>query len=251
MSKVELENVAQNSIHTPTHNILRSRSGVNLTTTSDRPVTDGDIELGKFNQDFNNTNNPSRIYIADEDTVRNMGIQTEPLLAVFVLDKKGKKVMEEIIHYYTHFLLFVIFEILFYFHYVVNYERVLMYKMIKDEEQKILSLTDIDLTPYTSSKYYENLCTTLVDDRTNKSNTEIYENALYLIIGMSIIFIILIAIESGLFTQHSTCWNALGKSLLLMVFIGLFDFVFFSYFVMEYKVIDTAELVCYIYENAQ
>lgn len=185
----------------------------------------------------------------DETDSNTVSVQTDPSITVFALDRKGKKIMVEIVHYYTHFLMFVIFEMLFYFHYIVPYEKKLMYQMIKEEEENVIKFLNIDITQYYNSDYYDRICTNLVDNRTDKNNAQIYDNALYMIFGLLIILLVLIMIETSMFTQKSTFPKELVKSIFLMIFIGLFDFVFFNFFILKYKVIDTAELMCYLYEN--
>ena len=95
------------------------------------------------------------------------------------------------------------------------------------------------------------MCKTFVDDQTNKSNSEIYDNALYLIFGMSAFLVLLIVTETNMFKHKSTFPKEFGKSLLLMIFVGIFDYLFFNYFILEYKIIDTGELMCYLYDNQE
>lgn len=163
--------------------------------------------------------------------------------------KQRKNILKGIIHYYTHFLMFIIFEILFYFKYVVEYEKKLVYKMISRLMQDIVNYTPIDISKYKKCDFYSQICKTFVDNKTSKANTSIYENALYLICGMSAFLIFLIVIETNMFKQKSTFPKEFGKSLLLMIFVGAFDYLFFNFFILKYKIIDTGELMCYLYEH--
>ena len=160
-----------------------------------------------------------------------------------------KNILKNIIHYYTHFLMFVIFEILFYFNYVVEYERKLVYGMISGLMKSVVDNDVIDVSQNKKCDFYDKVCKTFVKGQTIKENTDIYENALYLIYGMSGFLIILIVIETNMFKQMSTFPKEFGKSLLLMIFVGAFDYLFFSFFILKYKIINTGELMFYLYEH--
>lgn len=163
--------------------------------------------------------------------------------------KIWKNILKNIIHYYTHFLMFVIFEILFYFNYVVEYERKLVYGMISGLMKSVVDNDVIDVSQNKKCDFYDKVCKTFVKGQTSKENTDIYENALYLIYGMSGFLMILIVIETNMFKQMSTFPKEFGKSLLLMIFVGAFDYLFFSFFILKYKIINTGDLMCYLYEH--
>lgn len=157
--------------------------------------------------------------------------------------------IKETINYYTHFLMFIIFEVLFYFNYIVKYEKKLIYKMISGLTDDLMDFTNVNVPMANKCNFYEKVCKTFVDDKTNKANTEIYDNALYLIYGMSAFLFFLVIIELNIYKQKSTFPVSFKKSLLLMIFVGIFDYLFFNYFILEYKIIDTGELMCYLYEH--
>lgn len=240
-------------------------------------LCDYDIEMGNVNEDVysrrsiqqhdsqislaersivstntTNTANTANTVNTIDATSKSIQSQTIPLLGITIptpQEETWRKITKEVIHYYTHFLLFVIFEILFYFNYIVAYERQLVYRMVESAKNDLINLLNVDTTEFSNNPYYDQLCTNLVDNRTDKGNAEIYNDALYLIIGMSSFLMFLIVIETNVFTMRSTFPKEFGKSLMLMIFVGLFDYLFFNFFILNYKVIDTAELMCYLYEH--
>ena len=103
-----------------------------------------------------------------------------------------------------------------------------------------------------SDKYCNSLssvCSNIYDNNTNTSNVYIYENSLYIIYSMSIFLIILIIIETNCFRSRSTFPKEFFKSLFLMIFVGAFDYIFFNYFILKFKVIDASELLCKLYNS--
>lgn len=213
----------------------------------------------------NELNNPNIINFKQQSDIES-GIELNPLISTvdntntqnehkienlqklsYAVDTT--KILKEVIHYYTHFLMFIIFEVLFYFNYVVQYEEKLIYKMISNLMDKIVDYISIDFLKYEKCGFYDQACKIFVDDSTNKNNTQIYDNALYLIYGMSAFLIFLIILETNMFKQKSSFPKEFKKSLLLMLFVGIFDYLFFNYFILEYKIIDTGELMCYLYEH--
>ena len=212
---------------------VQINSNDNSTDSTDSVGNYDDVELGLANSE-------------NSSNTINAGQQCDLNYDASVQTTDDKKTIVEIIHYYTHFLMFVIFEILFYFNYIVVYEKNLVYKMVNSALMSIIKLLHIDTSQF---DYYDEICPNFVDNRVNEDNVKIYNNALYLIIGMTIILLMLIMCETRMFTQKSTFPNELMKSLILMIFVGIFDFVFFSFFILKYKIIDNAALVCYLYEK--
>jgi hypothetical protein len=160
-----------------------------------------------------------------------------------------QKYVEMVIHHYTHLLMFVILEILFYFNYVVKYEKQTVFQMIEDLKEEIVDMYDIDISPYKNCEYLDDICNNFVDNSTNKANTEIYNNALYLIIAMSGFLMLLIVIETNMFKKCSVFPKEFTSSLLLMSVVGIFEYLFFSYFIIKYKIVDKSEVICYLYEH--
>lgn len=195
---------------------------------------DGDIELGDLETKSDNNQEKKVNY---------------NLNAFDFNDFNWKKLIKEIIHYYTHFLMFIIFEILFYFNYVVEYEEKLVYKMILNLTEDIQEYLNIDLSTIIKCDFYGQVCENFVNGKSNKENTRIYNDALYLIFGMSGFLLFLIIIETNMFKQKTTFPKEFCKSLLLMIFVGIFDYLFFNYFILKYKIIDMGELLCYLYKH--
>lgn len=211
----------------------------------------GDIEMEDIEIGKNNNSNSATMLIENSDNTNNPNNNIRQIgwWTILQSNENWKKFIKEVIHYYTHFLMFIIFEILFYFNYVVEYEQKLIYTMLKSTISDALSYGDTMQIPQNYCNYYSKTCVNLVDGRTNSKNVEIYNNALYLIYGMSGFLIILIVIETNKFSVRSTFPKEFVKSIFLMIFVGVFDYLFFNYFILKYKIIDTPKLMCDLYEN--
>ena len=169
---------------------------------------------------------------------------------LFSTHKNKKYYMAKVINLYTHFLIITSFVMLFYFHYIAESEKKLIYEMIKEEEKNIIKYTDVDVTKYYDNPYYEQMCSTLVYGRTDEGNAKIYNDAMYLIIGMLGFLICLIMFEIKMF-KYSSFPEEFGWALLLLIMLGSFDYFFFNIVVKNYNVIDRAEIMCELYENSQ
>lgn len=271
------------------HDIEMGLTGVSLTTSShddkrnshnDIENISGNIEQENINMDqIENVNCSTHLNTLGSDGSTSSDKLSDRLALRAEEDVtylRRKKIIKEIIHYYTHFLMFIIFEILFYFNYVVEYEKKTVFRMVGDIVDDITKYLNINPSNYNCDNYAQ-VCTNFVDNHTNSSNTKIYDDALYLIFGMSGFLILLIVVEinipipkntlprelveADIPAQKSTLQKSIfpkstfpkefGKSLLLMIFVGLFDYLFFNFFILKYKIVDTGELLCYLYEHGK
>lgn len=229
--------------------------GLSLTENVDSPrqFSDENCDMVTHSQELENShveqlnNNLENRYITELFTRLLQNVYH--YLQTYHTNEKWKKIIKQIIHYYTHFLMFVIFEILFYFNYVVQYEQKLVYELLKNAIDDIIQQQNGDIPTENICNFYSNVCVNLVDGRTNTQNTKIYDNALYLIYGMSGFLLFLVVIETNRFSTRSTFPKEFFKSMHLMFFVGVFDYLFFNYFILKYKIIDTPKLMCDLYEN--
>lgn len=164
-------------------------------------------------------------------------------------NERWTKFIKEVIHYYTHFLLFVIFEILFYFNYIAPYEERLVYLMLKNVLDDLIKKTFPNIPTDKPCDHYSYVCDNFVNGSTNKHNTTIYQHALYLIYGLSGFLILLIIIETNIFLKKSDFPKEFMRSIYLMMYVGIFDYLLFNFFILEYKIIDPPTLMCDLYEN--
>lgn len=161
-----------------------------------------------------------------------------------------KHPIQHLISSYLHFLMVMCFEIIFYFKYVTSYEKKGIYKMIETSMNGLLE--DVEINQLTDSQRYnlDNLCNSDIEYKTNDNhNNALYINSLYIICLSVVFMIVLLIIESRIFNLKSTFVEDLKYSMLTVCFIAIFDYFFFVYFIMEYKIINQGELMCYLYEN--
>lgn len=156
--------------------------------------------------------------------------------------ERNYKILKEMIHYHTHFTMLVFFEIMFYFNFIIGYEKSTMLKTIDsimEQIMKIIGEYDDDQT-----ENLDEICKLGLDDPSKAKNNALYDKALYLIFGLILFLIILLVIETNIFKKRSSIPREFSKALILMAFIALFDYIFFIYFIAEYQIVGGMDVLC-------
>ena len=236
--------------------LVNTDSGSNSSTS---PKSKYDIELGtvEHNEHNEHNNSSSQTDVSFKSYTNNN--YTEMInycctyyfpFNIFSTYEKRKYFMAKVINLYIHFVMITTFVMLFYFHYIVQSEKALIYQMIREEEKNLMEFTNTDPSKYYDNPYYDQMCSALVDGRMNKQNAEIYNKAMYLVIGMLGFMVCLIMFEIKVF-KYSSFPAEFGWALVLLILVGSFDYNFFNIVVKNYNVIDTPEIICDLYEEHQ
>jgi hypothetical protein len=152
-----------------------------------------------------------------------------------------------ILHYYTHLIFIIVFEIIFYFKYVTTIEK----KLIKNMITKIVN-TFVQIyfnnNPNAENNIFisQQLVTEICDNYSSPSNQHndlIYEKCLIIIIILLCVFTLILLVGSQLYNIKLVA-NVLLDSLCLIFFLGIFEYCFFEYIVLGYQITSAGEVAC-------
>lgn len=162
---------------------------------------------------------------------------------------KYHNILKHVIHYHTHFTILVCFEIMFYFNFIVGYEKSVILNVVKDIIEKIQEvfgyLDDDDVY-----NRRDELCNSGLSDGTQEHNDKLYEKAMYIILSLVGFLIILMLVETNILKKHSSVPYEFLRSLILVAFVALFDYVFFIYFIAEYRILGGVDVLCEFSKSA-
>jgi len=162
-----------------------------------------------------------------------------------------------ILHYYTHLIFIIVFEIIFYFKYAVIIEKQLIHDLVTSMVSTIVDIyfeynkdaNKIELT----QEMVDAICDKY-NQLTNSHNDVIYENCLIGIIVLISVFSIIILIGTRLY-GYKLVLGVIADSIMLIMLLGIFEYFFFAYIVLGYKIITMGEIICiavnavYLYMN--
>jgi len=174
---------------------------------------------------------------------------------IFNIIKNSKNNIKKILEVYVHILILITFETFFYFEYLTNIEKQILNKTIDDIIkllEKYQDYNDYDLSP-TQKAFIEQECS-LSKSAMDSHNEKLYTNAMKMIIIMYSFMIFLICLEnianhSSNPPQKTIFWTSLKNSLTIMIFISLFEVIFFYQFILQYQLTDSNQIVCKIYRE--
>jgi len=169
--------------------------------------------------------------------------------------KNSKNNIKKILEVYVHILILITFETFFYFEYLTNIEKQILNKTIDDIIkllEKYQNFENYELSP-TQKEFIEQECS-LSKSAMDSHNEKLYTNAMKMIIVMYSFMILLIGLEN--IANHSSnppektiFWTSLKNSLTIMIFISIFEVIFFYQFILEYQLTDTNQIICKIYKE--
>lgn len=168
-----------------------------------------------------------------------------------------KYIFKRLIMFLSHLFLIAMFEIIFFFKIVSNFEKDGVLNLITsainpiiNEIQK-LNTTDKE---YIISALNDIVNITQLDDLNNisiktinKNNYGLYQIAwIYaLVIG----FISFVLIFINLFKKKVNLVKVVFDNLFIIVLLGLYEFIFFKTIILNYQFIDKTQLVYYVYNK--
>lgn len=169
--------------------------------------------------------------------------------------KNCKNNIKKVLEVYVHILILITFETFFYFEYLTNIEKQILNKTIDDIIkllEKYQNFENYELSP-TQKEFIEQECS-LSKSAMDSHNEKLYTNAMKMIIVMYSFMILLIGLEN--IANHSSnppektiFWTSLKNSLTIMIFISIFEVIFFYQFILEYQLTDTNQIICKIYKE--
>ena len=147
-----------------------------------------------------------------------------------------KKYYNTIYEKYFHIFFIIIFEVLFYFNYIVKIENIDIIEILNSFGVYINNIGVLwkDIIPEPEEKMINNICAGINNNLVSKSNEDLEKQCIFIIWMLSIIWIILSIIHYTLYKSLKMLINNLIKSILFIFFIGIFELYFFTMIISNY-----------------
>ena len=152
---------------------------------------------------------------------------------------------------FLHIYCIIVFEILFYFNYIVYVE--------KEEIQKVLKLFASNINDYFGD-YIENIpgndldnfeefCNNLDYNYVNKNNENLKDSSYNFIWTLSIILLIIILFHFKIVCDKRKFIAKTSEAIIFISFISLFEYYFFTDIVKRYNILTQEQATCYLFDN--
>lgn len=154
------------------------------------------------------------------------------------------------IYYYIHALIIITFESFFYFLYATSYEKQsivhLLNKLFAFIPSTILKLIYELLSQIDTQIYSSQMCHSYQQD-TKVHNENLYNHVIIGLISAYMFLILLVIVEIKTTKNGITkIVKYLKKSILLVLFMSVFEYLFFMDIVSQYLVLSPQEILCQI-----
>jgi len=159
--------------------------------------------------------------------------------------KNYNKIYGNVLHLYF----IIVFEILFYFNYIVDIE--------KQEIQTVLNSFSDDIKYYYAD-YINNIepnqeiftvCNKLDNSYINKNNSQLKEKSYYIIWSLSVVVLLFSFGHIFLVNNMNKLLLTIGEAILFISFISIFEYLFFSQIVIKYNIITSEQASCDLYND--
>ena len=157
-----------------------------------------------------------------------------------------KNIIKYIIYYYIHVVLVLSFEVLFYFYYITFYEKQLIFDLIDRIPKVLINMIPKELLNYFLDEYdmdnIKNICS-YIPEKDISSNTDIYNKSILILIILFLILFLMILYETNFFRKKNYILLEFRNAIIILLFIGIFDYIFFLYVISQYKLINSNEII--------
>ena len=216
-----------------------------------------------INTDLNNLNysetllqpltSPQQLEITAEQP------ENPPLRILYYTEDKIEIVINKLMLFFLHLFLISLFELIFFFGFVTKFENKAIVQLINEITNTVISSCN---TLNTSDKqiidYFLNRIVNSEQLLINSNNAiqtrYIYNNSL-LIIGISYFIVLLFlnifiyTINKCYFKRNINYKNICLDNCVMIILLGLYEYMFFSYIVFQYQTSSTNELVYDVYNQ--
>lgn len=151
-----------------------------------------------------------------------------------------------VLHYYTHLIFIIVFEIIFYFKYATIIEKALIHNLISSIVGTIVDIYfqhNPDANKLTLTQEMAQAICDKYNQMANNHNDIIYENCLIGIIILISIFSVILLIGTRLY-GYKLVLGVILDSIMLIMLLGIFEYFFFAYIILGYKIITMGEIIC-------
>lgn len=152
---------------------------------------------------------------------------------------------------FVHIYLIIVFEILFYFNYIVLIEKKEILKIL-DKFSTYINYILLNLNIIISDNYISNLrlvCNELNIHLTSKNNYDLKIKAYRIIWILSIIYICFTILHLLIYKSFIKLVKNTFKSIIFILFIGLFEIYFFTNIIVHYVSMTNNQAMCYLTQN--
>jgi hypothetical protein len=145
-----------------------------------------------------------------------------------------------------HIYILVLFEILFYFYYIVMIEKKEILDIILSFASQIHNFIDIsNKEKQEIIARSQHICDSINKNYYDKTNNELFEVAMNVILVSTAIVFVLFMIHIYLFKNIKRLLKIIGSSVFFLVIVVCFEYLFFKNIVLKYRIIDNNIAICY------
>lgn len=152
---------------------------------------------------------------------------------------------------FFHIYFIIIFEILFYFNYIVKIEEVEVKRILSNFASYInrMGIKWSIIVPSSEKQRIRVFCDGIQKDLTSKSNVELQNQAYSILWALGIVWIFLTILHFTVYRSFKKIGVNILKSIFFISLIGIFEYYFFTTIVVHYATIGNEEATCYLFED--
>ena len=175
-----------------------------------------------------------------------------------IFKKFFHKLYDSFYKLYIHFTFIVSFEILFYFLYIVKIEKNNIEKLLHTFSiylyNMLFNIFDTKLNTFVNqysehSKNIKENCNTILKEYDFKKNDKLYLESLNVIYFLNINLFILSLLHFIIYRSYYKIILKFLQIIFLLLFIGLFEYWFFTNVIIKYKIISNDSAGCDLFLN--
>lgn len=146
---------------------------------------------------------------------------------------------------FLHIYFIIVFEILFYFNYVVKVEK----QQIENVLDSFLNDINEYLIYIDSNAIADELCDDFDSQFTSQNNSDLEKTAYDIIWGLTTFLSTIMVMHFIVVKDVKLFMYTLLESVSFIVVISIFEYLFFTKIVLKYKVMNTEQAMCYLYDK--
>lgn len=231
---------------------------LNDLTTTINPVNEGIFSINRNDSNIDLESNIKKIKSFDslEKESKLEKKEYEP----FRYKDKCEMIINKLMLFFIHLFLISLFELVFFFLFVTKYEDTSLngvFKSITESATSVcnnLTISDKQIVDYVINLVING--TELLNESNennnirNELNKKLFINAILYFIGVFLINLIIIVLNVFYYKRRMNFKGILLDNLVMITFLGLYEYAFFSTIVFNYVTITPQELEYNIYNNA-
>lgn len=152
---------------------------------------------------------------------------------------------------FFHIYFIIIFEIMFYFNYIVNIEKVEIKRVLSNFASYInaLGFEWNTIIPTAEKNRIHLLCGGIKNNLVSKDNARLENKSYNILWGLAIVWLIMTILHFIIYKSFKKIGINIIKSIFFIGLIGLFEYFFFTTIVVHYATITNEEATCDLFED--